>query len=117
MAFKYFEKLQAKGILYTLWAIACFIGAAHEIMLECLQAIQKQEGSDGKKVLASWHSHMEHQDHRHFRRDFFERVVERADQASANILVEFPTAYRLFAVKPENARESEIRQFDRNFQA
>jgi hypothetical protein len=65
VAFDYFEKLRNKGNIYSIRAIACFLGAAHEIMLESLQDIEKQEGPDGKKVLASWHNHMEYEDHRH----------------------------------------------------
>jgi hypothetical protein len=73
--------------------MACFLAAAHEIMLASLKEILGRKGSDWGKVLASWHNHMEHEDQRTFRMDFFRRVVERADEANLNILVYFLGIY------------------------
>jgi len=78
----YFQRLLQTNDLSikTIWAIACFVAAAHQVMLRSLQEIQKREGNDGQKVLAAWHNHMEHEDQRAFRRDFFEAVLKRATE-------------------------------------
>jgi hypothetical protein len=117
--YHYFQRLPQDNDLSmsTTWAIACFVAAAHQVMLGSLQEIQKREGSDGQKVLAAWHNHMEHDDHRSFRRDFFESVLKRATEVDLYIPVQVPItcgssrSYETLGVPPEalNAEPTESR--------
>ena len=102
--YHYFKKIQGDDdlSLSALWAIACFLAAVHEVMLASLEEIQKREGSDGKKVLISWHNHMEHEDQRAFREGFFKRVVERADEANLHVPVYLLETYCLLVVTKDS---------------
>ena len=62
-------------------AIACFIAAAHQIMLETLQGY-KEEGHDGPQLLKHWHERMEPTGVRDDRNAFFTKVVEQANIVS-----------------------------------
>jgi hypothetical protein len=67
-------------------AIACFLAAAHQTMLESLQEACKEKGLNGPQLLEYWHELMEPTGVRDRREAFFTKVVERADSVSHFIL-------------------------------
>ncbi|KAF8327857.1 hypothetical protein F5887DRAFT_924568 [Amanita rubescens] len=60
-------------------AIACFLAAAHETMLETLQKAHNERGLNGQQLLEYWHGLIEPIEARNSRKDFFTKVVERAN--------------------------------------
>jgi len=62
-------------------AIACFVAAAHQTMLETLQEARKK-GLNGPQLLGYWHRLMEPIGPRDRREQFFTKVVELANKVS-----------------------------------
>ncbi|KAF8343349.1 hypothetical protein F5887DRAFT_886857, partial [Amanita rubescens] len=71
-------------ILTAYVAIACFLAAAHQMMLETLQEACKEKGLDGPQLLEYWHGLMEPTRTRDRRQEFFTKVVERAESVSSS---------------------------------
>ena len=67
-------------------AIACFLAAAHKMMLETLQAAHNK-GLNGLQLLDYWHELMEPTGARGRREGFFTEVVERANMVSRFIFL------------------------------
>lgn len=63
-------------------AIACFLAAAHEMMLETLQKVYNEQGLNGQQLLEYWHRLMEPIGARDGRKEFFTKVVDRANKVS-----------------------------------
>lgn len=61
-------------------AIACFIAAAHLVMLEYLQKARNENGLNGLELLMHWHELMEPTGVRDGRDVFFTEVVNRANK-------------------------------------
>ena len=77
-------------------AIACFIAAAHQMMLETLQRYS-EEGHDGPQLLKHWHERMEPTGAGDDRNAFFTKVVERANIVSRFIFVRMSALSMLVA--------------------
>jgi hypothetical protein len=73
--------------LSTLWAITCFLAAAHENMFQSLKKLEPYVASDGVKLRELWNHSMERD--RKYRQNFFECVVERANKANLTYLYIF----------------------------
>ena len=67
-------------------AIASFLAAAHEMMLETLQKAHNA-GLSGQALLNHWYRLMEAVEGRKSREEFFTKVVERANAVSRFIFV------------------------------
>src|SRR6266550_8431253 len=68
-------------------AIASFLAAAHEMMLETLQKAHEEKKLNGQQLLKYWHGLMEPIGARDSREEFFTKVVERANVVSCFIFL------------------------------
>ncbi|KAF8343351.1 hypothetical protein F5887DRAFT_1212483 [Amanita rubescens] len=75
---KFFSALPGNSDTNAHTAIACFLAAAHQTMLETLQEAHKK-GLNGPHLLRYWHRLMEPTGPRDRREKFFTKVVEQAD--------------------------------------
>jgi hypothetical protein len=75
---KFFSALPGNNDITAHTAIACFLAAAHQTMLETLQEAHNK-GLNGPHLLGYWHRLMEPTGPRDRREKFFTKVVEQAD--------------------------------------
>jgi len=81
-------------------AIACFLAAAHETMLETLRKAHNENGLNGPQLLEYWHELMEPTGTRDRREEFFTQVVKRANTVSRFIFFRL-SALSILAVEIE----------------
>ena len=83
--------------LTTLRAIACFLAAAHQTMLETLREACRN-GLNGPQLLEYWHGLMEPTGTHDHREAFFTKVVQRADSVTGRHFIFFRLdAFIIFA--------------------